>query len=153
MVKIIIFILTSVWLYSYGIICNTEEGRVWRENKLYRGEDYYKLKRTEEERIKTIVEDFAIALLAKDVERLSELSYYKGSQLEKRDKISALITSYHNHRGLVCHNIEVVSVKTDKNIENGKAVVRIHYSSLEALGGLGTAPIIDTWNFIYKDGD
>ncbi|MCD6228963.1 MAG: hypothetical protein J7K17_05770 [Candidatus Omnitrophica bacterium] len=70
---------SSVWLYSYGIICNTEEGRVWIENKLYRGEDYYKLKRAEEERIKTIVEDSAIALLAKDVERLSELSYYKDS--------------------------------------------------------------------------
>ena len=146
---ICIFAFLAVF-YIQTLFALEQEKSLWKDDKLYEGEEYDKLERKEKEKVKSRAEEFAMALLMKDRETLKELSLYDGFQLDKGDRINALINKYHHLRGFSCTNIEVISVKLKNRMKEASVAVKVHLSTMDDKGGLSTAPIsVETWNFRY----
>ena len=131
-----------------------EDKSVWKDGKLYEGQEYDKLAAEEKGKVKQLAEEFAMALLLKDEEDLLELTYYDGFPSEKKEKILSRIAAYHHQEGFACTNIEVITVKLKDDLKEAIVGVKVHFSTVDTKGGLSTAPIsIQTWKFINKYGD
>ena len=151
MKKIIIYLFICGLFSGISIEALSEE--IWRDGKLYKDEEYDKLKLEEEAKVKAAAEEFAMLLLMQDDEEMLEHSVYSGFQLDKKHRISSLINSYHNVGGFSCSGIEVISarIQEDTRLEKAKVGVRIHFTTVDAIGGLSKAPIVRAWDFVLED--
>jgi hypothetical protein len=146
------FLLAAIIIPVFAFCA--EDKSVWKDGKLYEGQEYGKLAAEEKDKVKQKAEEFAMALLLKDEEDLMELAYHDGFPSEKKEKILYRIASYHNQEGFACTNIEVITVKLKDDLKEAMVGVKVHFSTVDTKGGLSTAPIsIQTWKFINKYGE
>lgn len=154
MKKRILCFLVVISLPSYGLICSGAEKRLWINGKWYATKEYERLqeeyKKLKSEKVRTTAEEFIIALLMKDEEKISELSYYKGFKSDKKWKASSLIDSYHGSK-LTVSGVEIIFVKIeDIKTEEATVGVKVNFTTIDDKGTLSAAPVIHKWKFICK---